>query len=61
MRKPLFTDSARYPVGYTHAKATDIRKTWARERKRIAEKKAEKEQVEAKATFNVRTFKKAAI
>lgn len=37
MKKIRFTDEAKYPVPYSPAAATDITKTFARERKRLAE------------------------
>lgn len=40
MATPRFTDLHRYPRGYTHAKATNVGKTFAREKKRLAEEAA---------------------
>ena len=34
--KPKFTDRHKYPRGYVFSAATDITKTWAAERKRLA-------------------------
>ena len=70
--KPIrFTDMSRYPRGYTHAKATDISKTFARERKRLAEVaarnsaevaalKVSEEAAEQEARVKVRVMKKGA-
>ena len=49
-KTPRYADN-RYPNGYTPAKDTDIRKTFARERKRIkeaqdAQKRADEERAE---------------
>ena len=57
MKRPRFTDSDRYPLGYTHAKATDIRKTWARERKRLADEKAKQEAAQTEQQTKVRKLK----
>jgi hypothetical protein len=35
--KPKFTDEHKYPRGYVFSAATDITKTWAAERKRLAQ------------------------
>ena len=37
--KPKFTDAHKYPRGYVFSGATDITKTWAAERKRLAQAK----------------------
>ena len=47
--KPQFTDSDRYPYGYTKSGATDIRKTFARARKAIAEAKEKQRQADEEA------------
>jgi hypothetical protein len=50
MKTPRYTDN-RYRHGYTPAAATDITKTFARERKRIAEleKTAQKTRVKVRS------------
>lgn len=48
-----FTDLDRYPNGYTPASATDIKKTFARERKRLAEVAKKQMEVEKEATAKV--------
>lgn len=35
--KPHFTDQDKYPRGYVRSEATDIRKTWAAARRKLAE------------------------
>lgn len=37
MKKPNFTDKQRYPHGYVRSEATDIAKTWAAARRKLAE------------------------
>ncbi len=51
MKTPRFTDTARYPAGYTHSGATDISQTFKRAQKKID---AEKER---EANSNVKTLK----
>jgi hypothetical protein len=35
--KPKFTDQSRYPRGYVRSESTDITKTWALAREKIAQ------------------------
>ena len=37
MKTPRYTDTARYPHGYVRAQHTDIRRTFSRARKAMAE------------------------
>lgn len=41
MKTPRFTDLHRFPHGYTHSKATDVAKTFARVRREMAKSQAE--------------------
>ena len=43
MMKPKFTDEHKYPRGYVFSGATDITKTWAAARKRLADAKKQPE------------------
>jgi len=54
-----FTDRIDMRFPYVPAAATDIRKTWAKERKRLAEDKAKQEAAEKEAQIKVRKIKEA--
>jgi hypothetical protein len=57
MKKPHFTDEAKYPVPYSPAAATDITKTFARERKRLAEQAEQEKSAAIEAQTKVRRMK----
>ena len=57
MKKIRFTDEAKYPVPYSPAAATDITKTFARERKRLAEQAEQEKAALAEAQVKVRRMK----
>ncbi len=57
MKKPHFTDEAKYPVPYSPAAATDITKTFARERKRLAEQAEKEREVAEEARVKIRRMK----
>ena len=54
-----FTDRIDMRFQYMPAASTDIRKTWAKERKRLAEEQAKREAAEAEANVKVRKIKEA--
>ena len=51
--KPKFTDKDKYPRGYVRSESTDITKTWAAARKRLA-------QAQKKPEGNVRMLQQVA-
>jgi hypothetical protein len=57
MKKPRFTDDHKYPVPYSPAAATDITKTFARERKRLAEQAEKEKAAQEEAQVKVRRMK----
>lgn len=56
MRIPKFTDTHKLPHGYTTAAATDVRKTFARARKELAEQ-AKRDQESVKNVKQIKARK----
>ena len=54
MKTPKFTDLARYPFGYRHAKDTSVARTWKREFDRL---KAIEDARKLEVTAKVRQIK----
>lgn len=57
--KPKYTDAARYEHGYITAKDTDVRKTFARIRRQLADQEREREAIAAEQRVKLRQIKGA--
>ena len=57
MTKPIFTDESKYPAGYVPASKTDIRKTFARIRKQMAEDAKQNKEIEQERRVKVKAIR----
>ena len=53
MKTPKFTEAHRFPQPYANSKSTDVKKTFARERKRLKDLNDAQNKADQEASFKV--------